>query len=262
MVRGEGRDFLNSSFRKLAIPPRINDRLLDPLSVEDHAKYLRIHNRLRSILDLMKRKGATRPGIVRFGQSADWLRAVDHLMRRWSPEWAFAYIHQTFPPFEWPDDPERGTVDPLTFAFLWLHKAADPETLGALSFRPLSPFPCPLCSKEIGWKEIVLRRGLPTCGCAKRILRPTHASIIVGEFPRLALIENFRRRCREQRVLDVTADPPGGLVFLFSERRAGASEVQVSEAIRNGSPVFVIGKCDAARQLAKRQPVFDGLVLH
>lgn len=251
-----------ASFRKLAIPPRINDRLLDPLSVEDHAKYLRIHNRLRSILDVLKRRGATKQAITRFGQSADWLRAVDHLMRRWSPEWAFAYIHQTFPAFEWPDDPNRGTVDPLTFAFLWLHKSADPDAFSSLSFRPLSRFPCPLCRREIGWQETVLRRGLPTCGCTKRILRPTHASIIVGEFPRTDLIENFQRRCREQRVMDVGADSPGSLVFLFSLRRSGASEVKVSEAIRSGSSVFAVGKCDGTQQHSARQPILDGIVLH
>lgn len=249
------------SFKKLSVPPRLNDRLLEPLSVSDHAKYLFFHSRYRRILDTIQRQGGTERAVERFGQSADWLRTVDHLMLRWSKVWAFAYIHHTYPAFDWPDDETLGTVDPLTFAFLWYHGFED---YGAFRFQVAAPYACPFCGRTTTWTETVFRFGVPSCGCGKRILNPTSAYVMVSDdFGQEALVDAFRRRCREQRVLDLvplSGRVQSGMVFAFVGRRAGSAEEELRGLVEQGLPTFILGKNHAANS-ARRKPIVGGVKL-
>lgn len=249
------------SFKRLSIPPRLNDRLLDPLSVADHTKYLFFHNRLRTILDTIQRKGAPVREIERFGDSADWLRAVDHLFRHWSPPWAFAYVHHTYPALHWPGF-KAPTVDPSTFAFLWFHGFVDPETLTGFRLQ-VGEFRCPICGRLTPRHGLTLRFGVPGCGCTKRMLRPTPAYVTVSEdFDRLDIVNAFRSRAREQRALDVV-DYDGqqdGVVFGFVGNRMGAVECLLGNAVANGLPVFILGKDDASVTRIRR-PIVGGLSL-
>lgn len=246
------------SFKRLSVPPRLNDRLLDPLSLADHVKYLYFHNRLRTVLDTIQKKGAAEKEIERFGDSADWLRAVDHLFRHWSPPWAFAYIHHTYPAHHWPDR-QAGTVSPATFAFLWYHGFVDPNTLISYKFH-VPEFHCLLCGRATPRTGLVLRYGVPGCGCEKRMLRPTPAYVTVSDdWSRPDIVDAFLWRAGEQRSLDVQKFDglqQDGPVFGFVGDRRGPTEELLRCASEHGVPVFVLGKDHAAINRSRRSVAY------
>lgn len=253
----------DGSFKKLSIPPRLHERILDPLSLADHAKYLYFHNHCRRVLDTIQRKGGSPRVIEQFGHTADWLRAVDHFVRRWSAPWAFAYIHHTYPAYHWPDDSSRGTVDPLTFAFLWFYGEPTVDLLGSLRFEPLSEYPCLICGRRIGRLDTVLRFGAPSCGCVKRILRPSQACIIVSEdFPHPTLVESFRKRCQQQKVIDpLSAWDSATVTFGFVARRSGFAEAKLKRSMDDARPTFVLGSREYVSTAEDNRPPVGGLAV-
>lgn len=247
-----------SSFRKFCVPPRIHDYLLEKLSLPDYTKYVYFHAKLKRMLHLMRKSGAAESAILDFGESADWLRAVEHFFRRWSPTWAYAYIHHSFPAFYWPGNSEWKTPSPLTFAFSYLFGDSSPLELSTNSWSLLNDaMRCYFCGRTIVQSEVCLRWGAPGCSCGKPMLYPIRVYVIVSDVP---IATTFLERASKFSSLDAKLcegfiPTDAQLVLGFPRERRGPVESLLKDSVQRGIPTFIWGHTDVSR--GKRSQVDD-----
>lgn len=232
---------------QLYLPPRISDLVLDPLSLSDHVKYVSLYLKYKRILQDPKFQGSTFQE-VRLSYIVKWFRVVDLLFKYYNKEMALAYIANTYPAEEWPEQ-NLGTVEALEFAWHYQCGSPMPECFTTYHVSAESRyvwFKCVYTGLRVDRERMCLRRGLPTySGVVTELLKPLRVALVVDSgWERPDYISRFKALHAGQAnvVVNPTSYHGVDLLQAFMCVRRGDTERRVAQYNSEGGVSLILEK--------------------